>query len=137
MRRWQKGKVTAVTKIRLRTAFATRDGSPSTLLHDLRMLGVHAYSSEEDEGPAPPGREPLEIVVLQIEDTGGEGLHDLVPSLQNTISDWANTRFYQARAGRARQAPKHVVIRGPQEETLARTTIKAQGAQRAALPLAA
>jgi hypothetical protein len=137
LRRWQKRKVLTVTKIRLRTAFATRDGSPAMLLHDLRMLGFHAHTSREDEGQAPPGQQPFEIVILKIEDTGEEIVEDLIVSLLDTVSDWARVRFYQARADRERKAPKHIIIRGPHEETLARVTLKAEGRQRALLPLAA
>ena len=96
------------------------------LLHDLRLLGLHAYTSEGDETSPPPGARPIEIIVLEIENEGGERLQDLIGSLQDTVSDWLRARFYQARAERVREAPKHIVIRGPGERTLARFTIKAE-----------
>jgi hypothetical protein len=137
MRRWQKGKVFTVTKIRLRTALACRDGSPTTLLHDLRMLGVHAYTSDDDEGPAPPGQQPFEIVILKIEEKGDENLQDLIPTLQQTVSDWARVRSYQARTDRGRKASKHLLIRGPSDETLARKTLRSRANPGASLPLVA
>jgi hypothetical protein len=115
-----------VTKIRLRTAFATRDGSPAVLLHHLRMLGLHAYTSDGDETSPPPGPRPIEIIVLEIENEGAERLQDLIHALQDTVSDWLRARFYQARADRVRESPKHVVIRGPGDQTLARITVKAE-----------
>ena len=119
-----------MTKIRVRTAFANGEGSVSPLVHDLRTVGFLAHTSEEDHGALPPGP-PLEIVILTIEESREE-VADVVRSLIGAISDWARVRFYQARDDRARQAPKHVIIRDLEDKTLKRMTLK-----REALPLAA
>jgi hypothetical protein len=130
LRRWRKGKVFAVTKIRVRTAFASGEGAVSPLVHDLRTVGFLAHTSDEDHGPLPPGP-PLEILILKIEESGEE-VADVVVLLLGAVSDWARVRFYQARDDRARQAPKHVIIRGPEDETLKRVTLKREALAHAA-----